>query len=300
MVRKALQLSTLAFAALLFAAGAFACSAVASLAVACLAWRRLADADAVPIRRGTSPVAAETAANGRSIGPDTLAALQRHSRRRLDVLRQSQQRMQVVIDTNRRVTEQLKRAQRIAGLGSWEWRRRTRRIACSEEVFRLLGLPAEARACRTAEVLDFIHEEDRRAFRRWILQVARRGDAPGLDVRIRTRNGELRYAHILGEAIRQADRVARQPRIELERDSLSLDGRWQEMRDIITEDDLRKLAETCTYDDFPGFVANKREYAAQMGFTMPMETDAQKDRARDVMRQLQAVRTSGVPAGLAL
>ncbi len=81
---------------------------------------------------------------------------------------------------------------------------------------------------------------------------------------------------------------------------LSLDGRWQEMREIITEDDLRKLAETCTYDDFPEFVASRREYASQMGFTMPTETDAQKDRAREVMMRLQATTTSGVPAGLEL
>jgi probable F420-dependent oxidoreductase len=79
---------------------------------------------------------------------------------------------------------------------------------------------------------------------------------------------------------------------------LSLDGRWQEMREIITEDDLRKLAETCTYDDFPDFVTGKREYASQMGFNMPTETDAQKSRARDVMQRLQAVKTTGVPRGL--
>ncbi|MGE0621895.1 MAG: TIGR03617 family F420-dependent LLM class oxidoreductase [Pseudomonadales bacterium] len=81
---------------------------------------------------------------------------------------------------------------------------------------------------------------------------------------------------------------------------LSLDGRWQEMRDIITEDDLRKLAETCTYDDFPDFVASRREYASQMGFAMPVETDAQKARARSVMTGLQAVKTSGIPRGLEL
>jgi len=81
---------------------------------------------------------------------------------------------------------------------------------------------------------------------------------------------------------------------------LSLDGRWQEMREIITEDDLRKLAETCTYDEFPEFVIRKREYASQMGFAMPTETDAQKDRARDVMQRLQAAKTSGVPRDLEL
>ncbi|MGD8832665.1 MAG: TIGR03617 family F420-dependent LLM class oxidoreductase [Pseudomonadales bacterium] len=81
---------------------------------------------------------------------------------------------------------------------------------------------------------------------------------------------------------------------------LSLDGRWQEMRDIITEDDLLKLAETCTWDDYPAFVANNREYASQMGFAMPTETDAQKERAGALMRALQKVETPGVPKGLEL
>jgi alkanesulfonate monooxygenase SsuD/methylene tetrahydromethanopterin reductase-like flavin-dependent oxidoreductase (luciferase family) len=79
---------------------------------------------------------------------------------------------------------------------------------------------------------------------------------------------------------------------------LSLDGRWQEMREIITEDDLLKLAETCTYERLPEFVAEHREYASQMGFAMPTDTDEQKARARDVMRRLQQVETPGVPKGI--
>lgn len=80
---------------------------------------------------------------------------------------------------------------------------------------------------------------------------------------------------------------------------LSLEGKWQEMRDIITEDDLLKLAETCTYDDFPEFVANRREYASQMAFNMPAKTPDEQARRSDIMKKLQAVETSGVPAGMA-
>ena len=79
---------------------------------------------------------------------------------------------------------------------------------------------------------------------------------------------------------------------------LSLDGRWQEMQEIITDDDLLTLAETCTYDDYPEFVQNRREYASQMGFGMPTDTAEQKVRAQAIMAQLQQVETPGVPAGL--
>ncbi|MBT4162062.1 MAG: LLM class flavin-dependent oxidoreductase, partial [Gammaproteobacteria bacterium] len=79
---------------------------------------------------------------------------------------------------------------------------------------------------------------------------------------------------------------------------LSLDGRWQEMQDIITLDDLRALTETCTYDDYPAFVASKREYASHMGFRMATESDDQKARTLAMMKSLQQVQTPGVPAGL--
>jgi probable F420-dependent oxidoreductase len=80
--------------------------------------------------------------------------------------------------------------------------------------------------------------------------------------------------------------------------ALSLEGRWQEMRDVITEDDLLKLAETCRYDDYAAFVAEKREYASQMAFAMSTETDAERERAATLMDELKSVRTSGVPKGM--
>ncbi|MFP6809013.1 MAG: TIGR03617 family F420-dependent LLM class oxidoreductase [Pseudomonadales bacterium] len=79
--------------------------------------------------------------------------------------------------------------------------------------------------------------------------------------------------------------------------ALSLEGRWKEMAEVITDDELRELAETCTYDNYADFVLNKREYATQMGFHMPTSTDKEKTRAKDIMAQLQAVRTPGVPNG---
>jgi len=80
--------------------------------------------------------------------------------------------------------------------------------------------------------------------------------------------------------------------------ALSLEGRWKEMREVITDDDLLTLAETCKYDDYAEFVRTRREYASQTGFSMPTGSDAQKERARDVMQQLQAVKTPGIPKGM--
>ncbi|MBT3425961.1 MAG: TIGR03617 family F420-dependent LLM class oxidoreductase [Gammaproteobacteria bacterium] len=80
--------------------------------------------------------------------------------------------------------------------------------------------------------------------------------------------------------------------------ALSLEGKWQEMHDVITDDDLLQLVETCRYDDYAQFIRDKREYATQMGFSMPTKTDAEKLRAGEVMAELKKVENSGVPKGL--
>ena len=99
------------------------------------------------------------------------------------------------------------------------------------------------------------------------------------------------YHHVL--------RLAGLEELGLRLHKLSLDGRWQEMQDIITEDDLLKLADTCTYEDYPKFVETRREYASQMGFQHPSGTEENAERTTELMRRLQAVEIPGVPEGLA-
>ncbi|MCZ6890756.1 MAG: TIGR03617 family F420-dependent LLM class oxidoreductase [Gammaproteobacteria bacterium] len=79
---------------------------------------------------------------------------------------------------------------------------------------------------------------------------------------------------------------------------LSLQGKWDEMRETVTLDDLMKLAQTCTYDEFPQFLTEHREYATRMGFSMPTETPEQRERFQDVLAKVQAVENSGIPRGL--
>ncbi len=72
------------------------------------------------------------------------------------------------------------------------------------------------------------------------------------------------------------------------------------MREAITHDDLRKITEVVRWDDLPKFVAEKREYASQIGFAMPVGTPAERERAQDLMKKLQRVATPGVPRGMAM
>jgi probable F420-dependent oxidoreductase len=79
---------------------------------------------------------------------------------------------------------------------------------------------------------------------------------------------------------------------------LSLRGGWQEMREVISMDDLRELSQTCTYDKYPEFIREHREYASLMGFGMPMRSPEQKERGEALMKELKAIENPGVPRGL--
>jgi diguanylate cyclase (GGDEF)-like protein/PAS domain S-box-containing protein len=107
--------------------------------------------------------------------------------------------------SNRRIAQHLMLAQRIARIGSWEWLRAKNRVACSAEIYRLLGIdPSELRQT-PASLLELIHEDDRRAFRRWIIKLSQGVTRHGFDLRMRARTGELLHVHVMGEALRDPD-----------------------------------------------------------------------------------------------
>ncbi len=101
----------------------------------------------------------------------------------------------------RQVVRHLTRAQRIARIGSWEWHFRNDRILCSSEVCRILASPKEQFQPRAAELLVYVHADDRRSFRRWMLKLARGVAQPGLALRLVTGSGESRFAEVLGETL---------------------------------------------------------------------------------------------------
>jgi len=80
--------------------------------------------------------------------------------------------------------------------------------------------------------------------------------------------------------------------------ALSLRGKWDEMRDTVTVDDILTLAQTSTYDGLPEFLAEHREYASRTGLGLPRNTPEERERFRGIMQRVQAVRNPGVPRGL--
>ena len=80
--------------------------------------------------------------------------------------------------------------------------------------------------------------------------------------------------------------------------TLSLQGKWDEMRRIIPEDVLRVFAQTSTYDKLPDFVRQHREYATRIGLAMPAGTPAERERLQHVLKQVQQIEVPRVPRGL--
>ena len=80
--------------------------------------------------------------------------------------------------------------------------------------------------------------------------------------------------------------------------TLSLQGKWDEMRRIIPEDVLRVFAQTSTYDKLPDFVREHREYATRIGLAMPAGTPAERERLQHVLKQVQQIEVPRVPRGL--
>ena len=80
--------------------------------------------------------------------------------------------------------------------------------------------------------------------------------------------------------------------------ALSVQGRWDEMRDAVPIEAVAELAQTCKYDDLPEFVSAHREYASRMSVAMPASTPEQRERAADMRRRVQQLETPRVPSGL--
>ncbi|HEV2370168.1 MAG TPA: TIGR03617 family F420-dependent LLM class oxidoreductase [Acidimicrobiales bacterium] len=80
--------------------------------------------------------------------------------------------------------------------------------------------------------------------------------------------------------------------------SLSLQGRWDEMREAVPLDAIAELTQVCSYDDLPQFLADQREYASRFSFAMAVRSEEDKERLDDLRQRIRAVETRGVPRHL--
>ena len=112
--------------------------------------------------------------------------------------------------TGRRLTEQalreqrtlLAEAQKVAGLGSWEWDPESGRLLWSEALFRIYGLAPESFRPSFEGYLERVHPEDRQNSGAMMARALMDGRGFTMEERILRPGGEIRYLRSHGEVTR--------------------------------------------------------------------------------------------------
>ena len=185
-----------------YALAALGLSSAALVVVGLRLSRSVAGLRAAMMRFGASPDEATPFADARSAG---LADLQRGLDSLYRRIARRDQRLKAAYEVaeheNATSRQQLTRLQRIARIGSWEWDRASNNVVYSGDVFRILGVNPAQFSPRPKAILNLVQKDDRRAFGRWLVQLARGDVLQGLDVRVLGQDGELHHVHVLGEAL---------------------------------------------------------------------------------------------------
>nr|MDZ7983048.1 PAS domain-containing protein [Aulosira sp. ZfuVER01] len=101
-----------------------------------------------------------------------------------------------------RLSEQnLREAQRVAHIGSWEWDFTTNTRTWSEELFRIQGIDPSQPVPETDTIAQRIHPDDWELYQQRINEPAQAGLPFEADLRMVRPNGEVRYVEIRGEPI---------------------------------------------------------------------------------------------------
>jgi len=96
----------------------------------------------------------------------------------------------------------LAEAQKIAGLGSWEWDPRSARVTWSDELYRIYGLERETFTPSFEAYLERVHPEDRQHSGAMVARALMDGHPFTLQERIVRPGGEVRYVRSHGEVLR--------------------------------------------------------------------------------------------------
>jgi signal transduction histidine kinase/PAS domain-containing protein len=107
-------------------------------------------------------------------------------------------------EEQRRLTrseERLREAQRVAHVGSFEWELAGDVLTCSEELYRIYGMPTTDSAMPLDRVFDQVHPADRSTVRDIVLDAVRHGKPFAYDHRITRPDGHHRVIHTVGDVV---------------------------------------------------------------------------------------------------
>jgi len=92
-----------------------------------------------------------------------------------------------------RTTGQLRRAQEVAGMGSWEYDLKSGALTWSDQMYRLLGLDPEMATPQLDRALDYVFPEDRQYFESYLQRVPDEDTSFSLEHRMRREDGSTRW-----------------------------------------------------------------------------------------------------------
>ncbi len=99
----------------------------------------------------------------------------------------------------------LRRAQRVACMGSWDWNIVTNELHWSDEIYRIFGLSPQEFGATYDAFLASVHPDDRQSVREHVHAAVHNNAEYRIDHRIVLPRGEVRHVHEQGEVTRDAD-----------------------------------------------------------------------------------------------
>ena len=99
------------------------------------------------------------------------------------------------------LTERLRLATEVAGVGAWEWRIDTWEVTWSEQMYRLHGVAPQDIELTANRWLEFVVEADRQRLSDTVAQAYRKGGSIDEQYVIRRGDGQLRHVHTIGRTL---------------------------------------------------------------------------------------------------
>jgi two-component system sporulation sensor kinase A len=103
------------------------------------------------------------------------------------------------ITEEKKMSEQLAHAVRIAGLGHWNWDVVNDRITLSDQMHRIFGLTSGEIHLTYANFIEFVHPDDVEFVQHELMNSLRKGTLNDCEWRIIRRDGMIRYLQVQGE-----------------------------------------------------------------------------------------------------
>ncbi len=175
----------------------------------------------------------------------------------------------------------LEEAQRIANIGSWEWRPGTGGFSCSEQAIRIFGRTNERLAGRTYGIIDVTHPDDLPSLQSAFGVSFANGEPLDMHHRIVCPDGVVRFVHTQAQVVRDAEGGV-EKLIGVVRDLTELRS-MQELLEAVKDAGERARAESAAKTDFLSHMSHelRTPLNAIIGYSELLLEEAEAEQRRN-------------------